>query len=267
MSIVLAKELRIELDYGIDFIGKALEDGMNKKNAIGKLIEARSAMASYISALQNKDYFARTMRGPVSNNVIEMDPDVVDDESLSKNITPSVEQIKACIGGINLGLEKVMRIRFTPQSQMVPVNSYKALRSVDRMVDSLEGCIGYLHNELQYISKRYPGMYPTFEVEEKTPAATEKTIPSEAIGTNAIMEGRATEGQGNSNLAEEKKEDAQNFEYQKESESDLKAPEDEPALYDPNSVTHNPLSDPTPSDPTEGFSEQPGSDQNTTERQ
>jgi hypothetical protein len=169
MSVVLAKELRMELHYGIDFIGKAVEDGPNKTGAIGKLIEARAAMGSYISALENKNYFIGTMRGAASNNVIEMDPDVVDDDALPKDVSPSVQEIKACIAGISLGLEKVMKIRFSPQIPMVPVNSYKALRSVDRVVDSLEGCIGYLHNELQDISKRNPGVYPTFEVEEKTP--------------------------------------------------------------------------------------------------
>lgn len=188
MSAEAAKNLRMELHYGIEFIEKALDEGTNKTGAITKLSEARFAMAAYISSLKGKYYFAAT--ADTGTNVIEMDPDVVDESSLPKEVPSSVESIKTSIAAIGMGVEKILSIRLSRLQPMDPKNSYRALRSLDRAVDSLESCVGYLVNELQDISAKEPGKYPTFRPEELETART-ATQFDPAANTNSLMEERA----------------------------------------------------------------------------
>lgn len=245
MSAELAKELRLELHYGIKYVENALDDGSNKTNATAKLVESRSAMVSYISAVRDKDYFSAT-RNP-SNDVIEMDPDILNDSDLPKDITPSVKEVKSCIAGISMGIEKLMNIRLSRLIQMNPKNSYKALRSLDRAIDSLESCVGYLFNELHKISSDNPGAYPTF-LQEEIPAAALRETHSNVDTTNNVMEERAGIVGNTGNIGDQGEEGIMNSEESEEEKNEkIRNPETGDGIE--------------PSDPTEGFSES-----NTTEQ-
>lgn len=248
MSVEVAKNLRVELHYGIIFIEKALDEGTNKTGAITKLIEARSAMAAYISSLKGKYYFPEVNN--FNNEVIEMDPDVVDEQSLPQDVPASVYSVKTSINALGMAIEKVLSIRLNRMQQLDPKNSYRALRSLDRTIDCIESCVGYLVNELHDISAKEPGKYPTFIQTEEIPAAgTQKFDP--AANSNAIMEERAggTAHVPVENPAEELDQDP-GSENTGSDEPSGPVPENEEFHQDENGQQGT-----TPSDPTEGFSE------------
>jgi hypothetical protein len=266
MSVEKAKELRMELHYGINYLEKAVGDGTNKTNALAKLVEARSSMMSYISALRDTPYFKATEI--TSNNVIEMDPDVVDEKDLPGDVSPSVENTKLVISGLNGAVNKLLTIRLSRMQQLDPTNSYRALRALDRGIDALENGIGYLFNELQEISAKSPGTYPTFEPEEAKPEMAYRPVPSDVDTTNSVMEERAGGTPGPTDPAaevinEDPADPDQGLEDQSEGRGN---PENGDGRIPSDSTgglsEGNGIQGPTPSDPTEGFSEA-----NTTEKE
>lgn len=265
MSVELAKELRVELHYGLDYIGKAMEDGPNKDHASAKIVEARWAMASYISALKNEPFFRESR---THNTVIEHDPDMVEEGSLAKDVAGGVKDIKICIGGFNMAIDKVLKIRLGKLQTMDPRNSYKALRSLDRANDALEGCIGFLFHELQDIIKKNPGVYPTFEA--PIPAPQEKSTPAEALSTDALMENRAAaDGPGREESGEPANTGSDEpAEPATPAKDGTAAPEegDQPGSNAPE-PSGDEAKDPAPSDPTEGFSEDQDNQSATSEHQ
>lgn len=188
MSKQLAREISLELHYGIMYMYEHVKVTGNTTAALHKLIESRGSIERYGSFVGGKDFYPSHL--DVNSKVIELDQNLSDSSISPEDTFDDVSKVKFVISGLSKGLDKIISLRMSRLLVSDPIKSYRAIRSLDRANDSLESCISYLREELFDISKENPGVYPSSY--EGVLNENDSSKPEDAITTNEIMESRAS---------------------------------------------------------------------------
>jgi hypothetical protein len=189
MSVQIANELRVELDYGLVYMNKSFKaETENRSLAMARIKEARMAIERYgFYAGSDNPYPNAAIP---ENNIIEFPTDDVDSDIVESNQEYSeLQHLKFLVKGFIMGFEKIAGIRTSRLQIKDPSKMFLAMKSIDRAIDRTEEAIQYLILDLQRLSKENPGKYPV--AEEVILDKEERVAPEEAVTTDKIMEERA----------------------------------------------------------------------------
>lgn len=189
-----AIEIRIEIDYGLEYLNKSVFlESDNLRNAILCIRESRMAIGRYAFYTGSSDPYKNM--GDERNNIIELSSDVVDKSIIEVNDEYSeVKHIKFMVRGFRMILDKIIKLRMQRLSlQNSPDLQLLAMRSVDRSIDLMETGICYLGASLREISMSKPGEYPETKDEMVKMVPDYREVPEENTSTDKIMEQRSKE--------------------------------------------------------------------------
>ena len=193
MQIETTTDARVEIDYGLLYMKKALaKDGRfdSRELAISftHLEEGRMYLGRFLT------YAGANNKGEIipENKVIEPATDKVDPNTVSADLEKgAVFHVKTMMIGVTTLINKTLEVRMKPLGISNPNHQFMATQSLNSAIEHFEAAYMWLESELQRIKLANPELYT--DAVEKKQEEDESPKQEEAETTNAIMEERAIE--------------------------------------------------------------------------
>lgn len=188
-----AKEIRIEIDYGLEYLKKCNLEGSDESlNAVRCIRESRMAMGRYLFYAGSENPYPNMY--DERNEIIEMPVDKVDQDLVVVNEDYSqVKHIKFMVRGFEMLLDKMIVIRMQRSPIPTPKHQLLGMASLNRAIDLMETGICYLGADLRRISLESPGVYPQTKQAAVQSDPDHRDLPEENTTTDRIMEERSKE--------------------------------------------------------------------------
>jgi hypothetical protein len=202
------RNIKIEIDYGMHYIQRALpRESVSKElhafisSALLRMGAAKGLLDRFGLYATSGTHYPYANESNTSNEVIELDPDCVDQATVEVNLEFSkVKHMKFSLAGLDMLIDKLVALRSKPRTIRNPRDMIMAMITLDMAIGALEYAYVYISNALRAESLLNPNKYQDVE----TVSAIEEKQSSEEVEKNdSIMEERASATESDNETSEE----------------------------------------------------------------